>query len=124
MQRDYYCKVKRCDSERRNLQHVDIGNIAVFYLVMPLYGCVDGPRSAMLPREQRHHAMSQTCETNLLLRSGTVMILAFLNGPFKAAAYMPCDAASFLTVFLRHFGSLWFVKVTFLGDPAGFHGAG
>ena len=83
MQRDY-CKVKRCDSERYNLQHVDIGNIIVFYLVMPLNGCVDGPRSAMLPREQRHDAMSQTCETNLLLRSGTVMILAFLNGPFKA----------------------------------------
>lgn len=95
MQRDY-CKVKRCDSERCNLQHEDIGNIVVFYLVTPLYGCVDGPRSAMLPREQRHDAMSQTCETNLLLRSGTVMILAFLNGPFKAAAYMPCDAASFL----------------------------
>lgn len=25
---------------------------------------------------------------------------------------------------LSHFGSLWFVKATFLGDPAGFHGAG
>lgn len=123
MQR-YYCKVKRCDSERcnlRHLQHVDIGSIVVFYLVMPLYGCVDGPRSAMLPREQRHDAMSQTCETDPLPRSGTVMILAFLNGPFKAAAY----ALWSCSVFQSFFGSLlWFVKVTFLGDPAGFHGAG
>lgn len=124
MQRDYYCKVKRCDSERRNLQHVDIGNIAVFYLVMPLYGCVDGPRSAMLPREQRHDAMSQTCQTNPFAEVRDGDDLGLLERSLQGGCIYALWCCFVFEVKLSHFGSLWFVKVTFLGDPAGFHGAG